>query len=473
MITKLLAAAAALLAGSQSVPKSEAPTIAIVGATVLPMTKSERLRDQTVLVSGDRIIAVGPRSRVRVPSSAKVIDGRGQVLMPGLVDMHVHLAPVPGNPGDAAQRALAVMLAHGVTTARGMAGNPAHLEARARIERGELAGPRYYAAAPMLHEKNTTSAEAGRAAVASAKKAGYDLIKSHQLPDIAIWQAVADESRRLGMPTAGHVPNNVGVSRALAAGQQIEHLDGIAAELIRAGDPGAKTDFGQLPPPAVLQAALKLDDKLFDAVARRLAAGKSWHVPTLSLFEKIGDVSTPTEQLAAGSDMRFVPDGTLKQWADQREGLQQELVAADGTALIEFRRRIVQALHRAGVPLMAGSDTAQAFHIWGPGLHQEIESLTAAGLSRMDALLSATVVPRDYFRSLPNGGSALGWKADFGTVEKGARADLILLPGDPSADLEALRRPNLVIAGGRLFDRATLDAMLARAAADAKAPAKP
>ena len=138
--------------------------------------------------------------------------------------------------------------------------------------------------------------------------------------------------------------------------------------------------------------------------------------------------------------------------------------AEQGRAFRDLRRRIVRAFHRAGVPLMAGSDTAQAFHLWGPGLIDEIDALHAAGLTRMEALRSATVVPRDYLRSLPNGGSSLGWRAEFGTVEPGARADLILLDGDPSADLAALRVPNYVIAGGRVHDRAALDRMLEAAA---------
>jgi phosphohistidine phosphatase SixA len=170
--------------------------------------------------------------------------------------------------------------------------------------------------------------------------------------------------------------------------------------------------------------------------------------------------------------MRFAPDAAIAQWTAQREqmrgaGFTPELARQ----FVDVRRRLVRAFHRAGVPLMAGSDTAQAFHVWGPGLLEEIEAFAAAGLTPMEALRTATVVPRDYFRSLPNGGSALGWKADFGTVEAGARADLILVQGDPSKDLKALRNLKTVIAGGRVHDRAALDALLQQAALDAKRPA--
>lgn len=444
--------------------------LAIVGADILPMTGSDRLEDQTVLIAGDRIIRVGPAARVEVPAGFRVVDAQGLTLMPGLVDMHVHLAPEPGKPGDSAQRALAVMLGHGITTARGMAGSPSNLIVRDAIERGELAGPRFYAAAPGLHLQNTPDAEAARTAVRQAKEAGYDFIKSHHIADAATWEAAQDEAKRQGLATAGHVTNEVGLFRALAAGQQVEHLDGALMELLPAGAPERNLGFAQIPPPAVMLAVARASDAQLEALARKVAATGGYQVPTLALFESIVSLDAPTEELIRAPEMRFVPDGAIQQWATQRELLKASGLTTEQTrAFQDIRRRIVRAYAGAGVPIMAGSDTAQAFHIWGPGLIREIEALAAAGLSRMEALRSATVVPRDYLRSLPNGRSSLGWKPDFGTVEEGARADLILLKGDPSQDLGALRRLAAVIAGGKLYDRSALDAMLSQAAVDAKA----
>jgi pimeloyl-ACP methyl ester carboxylesterase/phosphohistidine phosphatase SixA len=176
----------------------------------------------------------------------------------------------------------------------------------------------------------------------------------------------------------------------------------------------------------------------------------------------------------ADPNMRYVPKAALQQWASQHGSLKAAgFGEADAAAFVQLRRRIVRAFAQAGVPMMAGSDTAQNFHIWGPGLHDEVRALAAAGLTPMQALRAATVTPRDYFRSLPNGGSALGWKADFGTVKPGARADLILLSGDPSRNLDALTRPTLVIAAGRVYERSALDAMLGNVIADANATPAP
>jgi pimeloyl-ACP methyl ester carboxylesterase/phosphohistidine phosphatase SixA len=435
------------------------------------MTRAERLADQTVLIHGDRIQEVGPRRRTKVPAGYRVIDGRGLTLMPGLVDMHVHLANEPGRAGDAAQRALAVMLGHGVTTARNMAGAPNHIQLRAALERGEISGPRLYSAAPGLNMNNVTSAEAARHAVAAAKASGFDLIKSHHISDVQVWQAVQEEARKQGLPTAGHITNEVGLGRAFAARQQVEHLDGVLFDLLPEGSPERGIEFGQIPPPPVLKAVSGATDAQVLALARRAAEARSFQVPTLALFEKISNVAIPVEQLLADPNLRFVPDAVRAQWAQQYAQLSQMgFTPEHGAALRDIRRRVVAAYHRAGVPLMAGSDTAQSFHLWGPGLIAEIRALAAAGLTPLEALRAATVVPRDYFRSLPNGGSSLGWKADFGTVEKGARADLILLGGDPSKDLASLDLLKTVIAGGKVYDRTVLDAMLTRAAADAKAP---
>jgi len=463
-LARLLIAFCALFA-TAGAPARESDTIAIVGADVLPMTGAERLADRTVLIRGDRILAVGPRARTAIPAGARRIDARGMTLMPGLVDMHVHLAPTPGAPGDAAQRAMAVMLGHGVTTARGMAGSPANLIVRDAVARGALAGPRLYAAAPALNVNSVASPEAARQAVAEAHAAGYDLVKAHHLTDLATWQAMQDEARRFGLPVAGHVANEIGLDRAMAAGQQIEHLDGALLALLPAGAPERSIPFGQIPPPPVLGALARLTDAELDAFARRAAAARARHVPTLALFERIVDLETPVERLRALPEMRYVPNPVLAQWAGQRAQFRQAgYSSADAAAFVALRRRIAGALHRAGVPLMAGSDTAQGFHLWGSGLIAEIEALHAAGLSRLDSLRAATIVPRDYFRSLPNAGAV-----DFGTVEAGTRADLLLLRGDPSRDLAALRRIQGVIAAGRLHDRAALDAMLDAASRAAKA----
>ena len=439
--------------------------ILIAGADVLPMTDAGLLEDRTLVIEGDRIAAIRPyrESDLRLSGA---IDARGKVAMPGLVDMHVHFAKASGGDGDPAQRAAAVMLAHGVTTARSMAGSAEHIALRAAVEDGTIPGPRIYAGSPAVSDATVKSPAEARAAIASAKAASFDFIKSHFISDLATWQAAKDEADRLGLATAGHVANAVKLERAINAGQQIEHLDGFVQATLPEDAPERNVEFGQIPPPPILakiDLATLADKPVFDLAA----AERSWQVPTLSLFELLMDTSTSIETLKALPEMRYVPDEAIEQWSAQRQQLAGQLTPEYAGDVIAFRRAVVAALDAHGVPLMAGSDTAQAFHVWGPALHREIETL-AAIIGPHKALQAATVTPRDYFRSLPKNGSALGWDADFGTIEQGARADLILLDKDPRADLSALHRPNAVIKAGRLYDRAELDAMLDQAAADAK-----
>jgi hypothetical protein len=291
--------------------------------------------------------------------------------------MHIHLAPAPGQAGDAAQRALAVMLAHGVTTARTMAGNPVHLGVREGLATGRIVGPRLYAAAPAIHQGNAKTPDEARAAVAAAASAGFDLIKSHQIADVAVWQAVQDEAARRRIPVAGHVANEIGLGRALAAGQQIEHLDAMLFELLPVGAPERAIPFAQIPPPPVIDAVARATDAQIGALVRKVAAaGRAFQVPTLSLFELVADTSRSAAELRARPADALHPAAALDAWAAQRAEMAGMGFTADHAARFrEIRRRLVRALHRAGVPLMAGSDTAQAFHIWGPGLIEEVEAL--------------------------------------------------------------------------------------------------
>lgn len=437
-----------------------APSVAFVHVDVLPMTGAgeERLRDQTVMVRGDRIVAVGAVAEVEVPPGVEVVDASGKTLVPGLADMHVHLPPLVDEHRDTVKRVLVTMVASGVTTARGLAGHPTHVELRRQVDEGELLGPSLYVASPPIHQGNAPTAEAARQAVKDAKQAGFDLIKSHALADPAVWAAVQDEAKQQGIPVAGHVTNEVGLSRALEAGQQIEHLDGFVAALLPEGSPLLGQPWGQIPPPEVL-AAVQTDR--IDALAKQVAAAGVYDTPTLALFERIVTREPGVEALRSDPAMRFVATPALEQWSAQKAEL-----LADGTfdaiaePFVALRCQLVVALWRAGAPIMAGSDSPQAFLMTGFALHDEIEALARAGLSPAQALAAATTVPARYLASLPGQGSATGRAADFGSITEGARADLVLLAGSPQGDVRLTRCIDGVMLRGEWLDRGELDALL-------------
>src|SRR5688500_12638289 len=207
-------------------------TWAITGVTVIPMTSDTLLRNATVLVRDGRIAEVGPAARVRVPAGAGRIDGRGRFLIPGLADMHTHLHSDDAVPDSVAPWELGVMLANGITAARLMIGTPEHLVLRREVQAGRIEGPQLWVASPQFAGRPSDNGrvvdtpEAARAAVDEIADAGYDFIKLTLHITRPVYDAITEAAKRRGIRVVGHVALQVGVARAIEAGQQIEHLDG-------------------------------------------------------------------------------------------------------------------------------------------------------------------------------------------------------------------------------------------------------
>ena len=468
------ALAAGFLAAAGSASGQSVET-AIVGADVLPMTGVERLDDQTVLIRGDRIVAVGSRTDVPVPAGAPGFRADGMTLMPGLVDMHVHIANQPGAPGDSAARSLDLLLAHGITTARSMVGGSEHPALRDRIASGERRGPTLILGAPGISATAIQTPEAARAHVRAGAEAGFDFIKIFSIANMDVWDAVRAEAEVRRIPLAGHVSNVVGLDRALASGMQMEHLDATLLELLPADSPLRAQSFGQFPSEDIVTAAAAAGDDQIEALARRVATAGVYQVPTLSLFELFLSPNPSVDALRAQPGMRYYPRAAVTAWTNQLAAFRGDRTEAHARRQIDLRRRLVAAYHRAGAPLMAGTDGPQGFHLIGEGLIREMEALAGAGMSNMAVLRSATVVPRDYFRAFADRNAVRVPATDFGVVVAGARADLLLLRSDPSRDLGALRQVETVVVRGEVHDREALDSLLegviaAVAAANAATP---
>ncbi len=218
-------------------PRRERAVIAFVGVTVIPMDRERSLPNQTVIVRGDRIVEIGPADRVRAPERALRVEGRGKYLIPGLAEMHAHL---PGGqaPDSIVARTLFLYVSGGITTVRGMLGHPRHLALRERAARGEVLSPTIYASGPSFNGNSVTTPEAAAKAVREQKAAGYDLLKIHPGVTRAVFDTLAATARRVGIPFAGHVPEEVGLARAIEAGYAtIEHLDGYLEAMLQAGAP--------------------------------------------------------------------------------------------------------------------------------------------------------------------------------------------------------------------------------------------
>lgn len=463
MSLKRLLAALFLLAAA--VPFARAQVTAFEHVTVIPMDRERVLRDRTVVVRDGIIAEVGDARRVRVPQGAARIDGRGKYLLPGLVDMHAHLFSDDDFPDELGADELTLMLANGITTVRLMIGTPEHLALRARVERGELQGPTIYAASPQLtgsqrgaesNGRHVTTAEQARAAVRDFKAAGYDFIKLTNYITPEVYDAVNEEARAQGIRVVGHVDTRVGVRRALAAGQQIEHLDAYLESVLKDESPikESVSDVG-LFRPKNWESLDYVDEAKVRQLARETARAGVYSTPTLTFFKITFGTGTTDEEIRARPDYRFYTPQMRERWHAAIKRIWANPPAeARRREYVRVRNLLVKEIHAAGGKIMAGSDSPEAFLLYGWSLHRELRSLVEAGLSPYAALEAATRTPAEYLRALDR----------QGTVTKGKRADLLLLDANPLEAIANTERRAGVMARGRWLPETELRATLDRIA---------
>lgn len=432
---------------AQGTQASLRQAIAFINVAVIPMDRERLLENQTVIVRDGRIVELGPAAQIKIPEGAQRIDGRGKFLMPGLVDMHIHLAPGAGDANDPAGQLMAILLANGVTTVRGMIGNPAHLPLRERVNKGEVLGPTIYAASPPLLGNNTPTPEAGAQKVAEYKQAGYDLIKVHEGLSPETYEAVARKAQELNIPIAGHVTASVGLERALKAKQAtIEHLDGYVRAMVPETSP-VKAPPGQFVLGPVLD---HLDESRYAALAQATRAAGVFNTPTLALFRLVLSYDKP-EELLKWEEMRYVSANMRNNFAKQKEGTTNIAASEkERQKYLAIRNRLVQELHKNGAKLLIGSDSPQLFFVPGFATRREIQHLVDAGLKPYAALEAAT----------RNGAECLKQLSEFGAVEVGKRADLLLLDANPLADVANLAKRAGVMTRGRWLPEAELRRLL-------------
>jgi imidazolonepropionase-like amidohydrolase len=423
-------------------------TFAITGVSVVPMTGSENvLKDSTVLVRDGRIVAVGATGSVAVPSDARVIDGRGKFLIPGLADMHTHLFSDEEVPDSVAGDEFGVMLANGVTTIRLMIGRPGHLAMRREIEAGRLLGPQLWVASPQFTGRKdincrvVTTAEEARTAVKEAADAGYDFIKLTLFITPEVFDAVASEAARNGIRVVGHVDPRVGVAKALAAGQHIEHLDNYMESVLADTAPSRNSvsDRGVFRPKN-WESLDFVDEAKIAKIAKATAQARVFTTPTLTMFKFAFAQGQSDEEIRARPEWGLMPPkhrelylgGNKKYWANPPSEARRK-------RYVEVRNRLVKEIALAGGKIMAGSDTPEWFLGYGFTLHRELESLVAAGLTPYQALEAATRNPAEFLHAL----------TEWGTIEPGKRADLVRLSANPLEDIRNTTKIEGVSIGGR------------------------
>lgn len=422
-------------AGSASAPHgdggdAQSGTFAFMNVAVVPMDAERVLEGQTVLVADGRITRVRPAEEIEVSDGATRIDGKGLYLMPGLAEMHAH---IPGSNAPAAylENTLFLYLANGITTIRGMLGEPAHLELRERAARDEIVSPRIYTSGPSLNGNSVSSPERAREMVVEQAAAGYDFLKLHPGLTRAEFDAIDDTADELGIDYAGHVSQDVGLGRTLEARQAtIDHLDGYVEAMAGPGAPASQF-FG-------LNLVGLADLETLPALARETARAGVWNVPTQALFP---DFFGDPESLGQRPEIRYVPRQMAAGWAGAvRQQQANPLFSREnGMRFLEIRREILKALHDAGSGLLLGSDAPQVFNVPGFSIHEELQEYVEAGLSPYEALRTGTSNIAIFYNR----------EVDRGTVAEGKVADLVLVRGNPLEDVAHLRDPAGVMYRGR------------------------
>jgi hypothetical protein len=450
----------------------QAESVALTHLTVIDVTGKPAKRDMTLVITGEHIAAMGKSGRVSLPKGSRVVNASGKYLIPGLWDMHVHTL----SKGQAEQF-FPLFIANGITGVRDMGGDLsfeqiADIKRRTQTQSGY--GPRIIAAGPILEgsrpfwafSMSVKDAGEGKDAVGMLAKNGADFLKVYNTLSREAYFGVAAEAKAKGVPFAGHVPEDVSPLQASRAGQKsIEHSWGLKIAVTR--DPQAlKKQRAEAndeeDPQKARDLFYKLNQSIVEqydpgralALFREFVANGTWQVPTLTVLRSyawIHDASLRSDHRIA-----YMPRSIMDSWS-QMGGKPDPRNDAMQKRLFRQNLELVAAMRRAGVNILAGTDTPNPYTYPGFSLHNELELLVQAGLSPAEALQTATISPARF----------LNLDDTLGTVEAGKIADLVLLDANPLENISNTQRIAAVVVSGRYLPKHKLEKMLSNARASA------
>ncbi|EON76537.1 Amidohydrolase precursor [Lunatimonas lonarensis] len=406
-----------------------------------------------VVVEEDKISKILDGNKAYDWTNAKVIYSKDYYLVPGLAEMHAHIPSMEWDD-PLIEETLFLYLSNGVTTIRGMLGNPVHLELRDKARKREIVSPRIYTSSPSLNGTTVRTPEEAASKVSAYAADGYDFLKLHPGIRLHVFDEIVRTANEKGIPYAGHVSNLVRIRHALINKYQtIDHVDGFLEGLVPEEanvNPLENGFFGYNFTDLV---ELEAIDELI-ALSKE---NKVWIVPTQALFDRWFS-PTPAEELAAEPEMKYMSPETISAWIKSKKDMTEteSYTAEKWERFNGIRYKLIKALHENGQGLLLGSDAPQVFNVPGFSIHHELQGMLDAGLTPLEAMQIGTLNPAAFF-----GGN-------FGEIKEGMDADLILTEKNPLDNLQHLRNPKGVMARGIWLDQNTISEKLNRIASKYK-----
>jgi imidazolonepropionase-like amidohydrolase len=445
MTKTLVVTIGALLLGACSAPVKD--RIALVGVNVFNSADGQVLTDQVVVVHGTKIESVAPRSGFTIPKTAEKIDLTGKWVIPGLIDAHAHVG----------RWALSRYLAFGVTTVRDLGGQKDSIIAlHEEVVLGSIRSPRLFIAGAVIDGAPASNADATEVDDADAARRAVDERTRADIPVIKVYvritqpllRAIIDEASAFNLPVDAHLGLVDAVTAAKMGVKGIEHLTGIPEAV------GPAEPFYAAQRKSYYEGWTKferswagLDSAALARVASELAATGVTLVPTLVLHDTWSRLDDPA--VTTDADLAYVPQAVKQEWA------LPDFIAGNGwdantfSAFRDGRTKqdlFLREFRAAGGLIVAGTDAANTMLVPGASLHRELALLVHSGLTTADALEAAT----------SRAATLLGADS-LGVIAAGKVADLVVLDGDPVADITNTRRINRVMLNGVLMPHDSLD----------------